>query len=154
MEERTERLLSRKLVYWHKDCLIGITKAAHANRANQGIPLLLPMGRPVFSNLQKSRAPSHRTVPPVQASSSSSFLPPLYILSMLSHGLEYTFGHLRSPISHLSPPSLLHTSSFFISMAVQKAENSLSLCKQLSKTKTISILRTLYSAQIHNIGPY
>jgi len=56
MGERVERVKVRKLVGWDKNGLIGKAKAAHANKAEQGIDSLLPVIMWVFSHLQESRA--------------------------------------------------------------------------------------------------
>ena len=86
-----------KLKGWDKSNLIGKAIAMHASKAKQGINSCLPMGRQVFRHLQESRAPSCVTVawedkchndrcPPFL------LLPPVYILRMTSHGMEYPFG--------------------------------------------------------------
>ncbi|XP_033376362.1 skin secretory protein xP2-like [Parus major] len=50
--------------------------------------------------------------------SPSLFFPALYILNKMSHGLEWPFGHLGSPLLAVSPPGLPSTPSFPASVAV------------------------------------
>ena len=47
--------------------------------------------------------PEQRSLPPGQ-------LPPAYMLSMTSYGMEYPFGHFGSAVLAVSPPSFLCTS--------------------------------------------
>ena len=49
--------------------------------------------------------PEQRSAPPSQ-------LPPVYILGMTSHGLEYPFGQFGSAVLAVSPPNFLCPSSF------------------------------------------
>jgi len=62
MEQRIRRVKVRKLMGCNKGSVIGKGKATHTSKAKQGIHSLLPISRQVFSHLQESRAPSHRTV--------------------------------------------------------------------------------------------
>lgn len=108
------------------------------------------MGRQVFRHSQKSRAPARVAVTGEdkchysKCSLLSSFFPQLYMLSMMSCGMEYPLGQLGSAVL-VSPPSLLTGGM------VCGAEKALTLCKHCSaKSKT----STLFSAQIQNIASY
>jgi len=74
----------------------------------------------MFSYLQESRTPSRVTVTchnsehPILPSASFSFL----LLSMTSHGLEYSFGQLVSGVPAVPPPIFLCTLSTLSSGAV------------------------------------
>jgi len=59
MEERITKVRVRKLMSWDKDSLTEKAQAMHTSKAKQEIHSLLPIGRQVFANLQKSRAPSY-----------------------------------------------------------------------------------------------
>lgn len=66
-------------------------KAAHTKKAKQRINSQLLMGKQVFCHLQENRAPSHVVVMWADKhhhsnSLPSSFLPQLYVLSMMPHG--------------------------------------------------------------------
>ena len=54
--------MAKRLTDRDNDSLIGKAKAVCGSKAKQGIHLLLPMGRQVFSHLQESGAPSCITV--------------------------------------------------------------------------------------------
>lgn len=84
-EENWEGKSNETLMNWDKDSLIGKEKAAHTEKANQGIQSPLPMSRLKFSPLHESRVPSthgeekhHHSeyFPP-------SFFFPLYTLSII-----------------------------------------------------------------------
>ena len=94
--------------------LRGQSKSHVCKQAKQRIHSLLPIFRQVFSQLQESRAPScvmvtwedklyHSERPP------SFFFPQLYMLSMMSYGMEYPFGQLGSAVPAVSPPNFLCT---------------------------------------------
>ena len=51
-------------------------------------------------------------------------LPPVYILGMTSHGMEYPFGQFGSAVLAVSPPSFLCPSSLLAGWA-SEAEKSL-----------------------------
>lgn len=53
--------------------------------------------------------------------------------------LEYPFGQLRSPALAVSPPNLQCTLNFLATLAVQKAEKALGLCKPFSATTKTSL---------------
>jgi len=85
------------------------------SKEKQGIHSLLPIGRQVFSQLQESRASSCVTVtwedkmPYLNVPPLSFFFPQLYMLSMMSYGMEYPFGQLGSAVLAVSPPNFLCT---------------------------------------------
>ena len=137
------------------------------SEANQGIHSPLPMGRQVFSHPQDSRAPSRVTVTWKDKRHRSEcclptpFLFPQapYKLSMTSYGMKYPFGQFGSPVLCVSPPNSLCTPSHPAGRAVREAEKALALCKHRSTAtclynKHISVLSTLFPAQIQNISPY
>lgn len=133
---REFRVKIGKLMGWNKDSLIGRAKALHTRKTKQGIDSLLPMGRQVFCHPWGAQ-PHHmeqvgntNTITP----NVLSFLPPLYLLTMLSCGLEYPSGLLGSPVLAGFPPKHPYIPWKCGSM---KAEKALALCKPCSAiTKT------------------
>lgn len=72
-------------------------------------------------------------------------LPPLYLLSMMSHGLEYPWGQLWSLVLAVSPPSLPHTPSPSPAW-LHEGQKRPWLCANSVTTQT-SVLSTLCLAQ-------
>ena len=52
-----------------------------------------------------------KQIPSLQMSPPSFFFPQLYMLSMMSYGMEYPFGQLGSAVPAASPPNFLGTPS-------------------------------------------
>lgn len=155
--ERIKRVKARKLLGWNKTSLIGKTKAACTTEETQRITSVLPMGREMFSHFQESRIPSHLMVTwdnkHHHFKLSPFFLPPptlstdhhalwsgisLWSLSVTCPGCIFS--------QQCSPNSLT-------SMAVQKPEQALVLCKPFSAvTKTALYYQP--RVQIQNTAPY
>ena len=81
-------------------------------------------------------------------------LPPVYILVMTSHGMQYPFGQLGSAALAVSPPSFLCPSSLLAGWA-REAEKSLTWYKHyLATTENISVLSPFFSCWTQNITLY
>lgn len=112
-----------------KDSLTGKAKAIHASNAKQGFNSLVPMSRQVFCIFRMAGSPQpHSGLGRQMPSLKYSFLPPSCAQ------LEILFWNIPSVISgHLSCPwplPIFHsTPAYLISMAVQRVEKALSLCK-------------------------
>jgi len=137
MGERIGRVKVQKLEGWDNVSLIGKANAAHASKA-KWIHSLLPIGRQVFNHLQESRAQSrimvtwedkhhHSESPPLPPPSS----PQLYKLSMMSHGMEHSFGQLGSAVPAVTPPSFLCTRCLLVGRSVWPAKKPLITLQQL-----------------------
>ena len=134
MRERIGRVNVRKLIGWDKGSLIGKAKGMHASKAKQGIHSLPPSGQ-AGAQLSPGQQGSitrngylGRQMPSLRTSL-PSFFPQLYMLSMMSYGMEYPFGQLGSAVPAVSPPNLLCTSSLFTGRVGWEAEKALTLCK-------------------------
>jgi len=114
----------------------------HTSKAKQGIHSPLPIGRQVFSHLQKSHAPSHLTVTWGDKGHHSEhpLIPPspsFILLSTTSYGMDYPVVQVRSAVSAVFPPNFLCTSSLLTGGVGWEAEKALILYKHCSAvTKT------------------
>ena len=99
----------------------------------------------VFSHLQESSAPSHLSItwedkhhhskhPPA-----SFFFPQLYMLNMMSYGLEYPLGQLGSAVPAVSPPNSLCPPSLLTGGVGEEAEKPLALCEHCSEIAKTSL---------------
>lgn len=69
------------------------------------------------------------------------------------HGLEHPCGQLESAVLAVSPPRFLCMPSLLTGRPVQEARID-AMIALLSNNKSISLLSTLFSAQIQNTIPY
>ena len=77
--------------------------------------------------------------------------PPVYILDMTSHGMEYPFGQFGSAALAVSPPSFLCPSSLLAGWAWE-AEKSLTWYKHcLATSENLCVLSTFFSYWTQNI---
>ena len=139
------RVKVRKLMGWDKDSWIGKAQATCTSKAEQGFHSLLPISRQMFSHPQESRAPPliavtledkhrHSKCPPLPSSS-----PSILLLSIMSHGMEYPFGHLASAVPVVSPPSFLCTPSLLAGGVGWEGEKALTLCKHCAEVTVASL---------------
>lgn len=117
----------------------------HAEKAKQGIQLLLSMGRQVFCCFQESRVPSHVMVTGEDKHhySESLFLPPsscLYVLSVMPYGIFLGPAGVSCPLLTCAPPasSLLERD--------ERQKMSYILCKWSAAVMKAFVLSTQFSA--------
>ena len=60
--------------------------------------------------------PEQRSAPPGQ-------LPPVYILGMMSYGMEYSFGQFGSAVLAVSPPSFLCPPAYLLAGQYEKLKS-------------------------------
>ena len=78
----------------------------------------------VMHNAIAHHSPTDAQLVPEQRSAPPGQLPPVYILGMMSYGMEYSFGQFGSAVLAVSPPSFLCPSSLLAGWA-REAEKSL-----------------------------
>lgn len=125
---RIEMVNARKLMGWDTDSLREKAKPMPTgNTRNQSTA---SQGNAVVQPSPGERAPSHVTVTwekkcyPSKCFHSSSFLSLLYILSMMSHGLEYPSRQLGWPVLVVSPPSLHAPTTSLLAWQVYEKQKS------------------------------
>ena len=72
----------------------------------------------VMHNAIARRLPTDAQLAPKQLSAPPGQLPPVYILGMMSHGMEYPFCQFGSAVLAVSPPNSLCPSSLLAGWAV------------------------------------
>ena len=71
----------------------------------------------VMHNAVAHHSPTDAQLVPEQRSAPPSQLPPVYILGMMSYGMECPFGQFGSAVLAVSPPSFLCPSSLLAGWA-------------------------------------
>ena len=71
----------------------------------------------VVHNAIAHHSPTDAQLVPEQRSTAPSQLYPVYILGMMSYGMEYSFGRFGSAVLAVSPPSFLCPSSLLAGWA-------------------------------------
>lgn len=123
---------------WYKENLIGKAKATHTSRAKQGINLLLPFGRQLFSHLHENQPSSHvRLTQKADAFTPNSpsflFLSPSLYAEYDTSWPEFSFGSAGVSVLAVPPPRPMWTPILLSSGVSWEAENALALCKHCSK---------------------
>ena len=81
------------------------------------IPKELDYTKQVVHNVIAHHSLTDAQLVPEQQSTPPGQLPPVYILGMISYGMEYPFGQFGSAVLAVSPPSFLCPSSLLAGWA-------------------------------------